>query len=168
MTTPVTNAYLTQNVNLFHEVMNKMLPDFGNDFLHTVLCWCGVVDDPEQLPMWTMFVVRKENGEYIGVTGLYELPHDKHSVWLGWFGVFEEYRGQNYGKSALELTEKIARDFDRYQTIMLYCSKDVIPFYKKQGYEVFCTVEDYLNIKPEVDKDNFDIEGQFVMSKDLF
>lgn len=66
--------------------------------------------------------VIKENVEYekyylvydanniIGITGLYsnEDIYETNSIWLGWFGVLEEYRNKGYGKRILLDTIKMA------------------------------------------------------------
>lgn len=71
------------------------------------------------------FIARDENnGEIIGVTGLYTRTIDPSNVvWLGWYGVFPQKRKQGFGEYILNWTMETAKK--RGFTVMrLYTSND--------------------------------------------
>lgn len=57
----------------------------------------------------TYWVAVERDGKTIGITGLYKDPHDKDTVWLGWFGVHPGYRRRGIGSTLLEFTIKEAK-----------------------------------------------------------
>ena len=85
----------------------------------------------------------EENGEIVGISGLYFYAVDPTSAWLGWFGILKEYRRLHLGSKALKIFEAMAVKLG-FKTARLYTDKfdnDIaINFYRSNGY----TEEDYL------------------------
>ncbi|MDO5110284.1 MAG: GNAT family N-acetyltransferase [Erysipelotrichaceae bacterium] len=85
-----------------------------------------------------------EDGECVGVTGLYWYPEDPDSAWLGWFGIREEYRRRHLGTLALKRFEEMAAK-QGFRYARLYTGADdneaAITFYRACGY--IC--EPYMN-----------------------
>lgn len=77
----------------------------------------------------------------IGVTGLYSIEdiEQTNSIWLGWFGIVEEYRKHGYGAEVLmktiEIAKKFAKKYSAIKYLRLYTSSKLnekaIPFYRK-------------------------------------
>lgn len=91
------------------------------------------------------YLIFDENtGEYIGISGLYALPSDPDSAWLGWFGILSEHRRKHYGSEALRIFEDDARKLG-YRYCRLYADRfdndATLLFYEKNGY----TFEEYSN-----------------------
>jgi len=67
-----------------------------------------------QLPYLSYYLVYKGK-KLIGITGLYSFEDvkDTNSLWLGWFGIKEEYRNKGLGTQTLLQTIKLARKFSK-------------------------------------------------------
>ena len=83
----------------------------------------------------------------IGITGLYVLDEFPDTIWLGWYGVLEEYRGMGFGKQILLDSIDFAKQTDKkwfrlYSTE--YYDKVAIKLYKKvmQIYEYYNNPDD--------------------------
>lgn len=63
------------------------------------------------------YYLAKENGKYIGITGLYN--YNLEEVWLGWFGILSNYRNKGYGTELLRKTVDLATSLN-FKTIRLY------------------------------------------------
>ena len=85
-----------------------------------------------------------EGGACVGVTGLYSLPEDPDSAWLGWFGIREGHRRKHLGSAVLKKFEEMAAA-KGYRFVRLYTdavdNDAAIAFYKANGY----TCEPYEN-----------------------
>ena len=83
------------------------------------------------------FWLIKKDGQYIGTAGIYYLPEDKESAWLGWFGVLPEFRRQGIGSIAIKHFEKVARERG-FRYTRLYTNRDdnetAKSFYRSHGY----------------------------------
>ena len=75
-------------------------------------------------PYWLVY----NNDSLIGISGLYEYPElgEPKTVWLGWYGILDQFRGNGYGKEILLKTIKIAKE-KGYETLRLYTSKKLCP-----------------------------------------
>ena len=64
---------------------------------------------------WQNYYLVYEENKVIGITGLYcfENINETNSIWLGWFGVLEEYRRKGYGKEILIETINISKEFSK-------------------------------------------------------
>lgn len=91
----------------------------------------------------------------VGISGLYWYKTDKDNVWLGFFGIKEEYRRLKYGNRSLKLTEEYAKKLG-YKFMRLFTDKldnyIAINFYINNGY----TFEDY-NSNEEILKNEFNV-----------
>lgn len=67
-------------------------------------------EDPDGIePSQTAFYLARSNLGYVGLTGHYQYFAPPGEVWLGWFGLIPEVRGQGWGKVLLSLTLDILR-----------------------------------------------------------
>lgn len=93
------------------------------------------------------FIVMDEGNE-IGITGIYPELDGKDTIWLGWFGVKEEYRSRGYGRQILLDTIEMCKK-SPYKYFRLYTSEKydnlAQPLYKK----IMQTVEPYNNPNDE-------------------
>lgn len=94
------------------------------------------------------------NGEtLIGITGIYSFENieDANSLWLGWFGVAEEYRNKGFGTSILLKTIDMAKSFSlKYPAVKyfrLYTSTRENPLAIKLYRKHMDIEEKYLNEK---------------------
>ena len=76
-----------------------------------------------------------------GIIGLYCIPEDPDSAWLGWFGIREGFRRRHLGSAALKRFEDMAVSRE-YRFARLYTDA-AIAFYHANGY--IC--EPYLNLE---------------------
>lgn len=61
------------------------------------------------------------NDVIIGITGLYnECNYEDESIWLGWYGVLEEYRLHGFGKQILLDTIDMAKEEMRHNSKIKY------------------------------------------------
>ena len=102
------------------------------------------------------YLVYKED-VIIGVTGLYtETNFEDNSIWIGWYGVIDEYRLHGFGKQILLDTFNMAKEWaekePRIKYIRLYTSSrdnEIAQILYKQYMDI---CEEYNNI----DDINFD------------
>lgn len=59
------------------------------------------------------FIVYFDN-QPIGITGTYTEDFDLESIWLDWYGILPEYRGNGYGKIILLDTIRYCREFKQF------------------------------------------------------
>ena len=85
-----------------------------------------------------------EEGNCVGITGIYTYPEDPDSAWLGWFGIIREYRRRHLGSEALKRFEEMALSRG-FRFARLYTdarnNDTAIAFYRANGY----TSEPYRN-----------------------
>ena len=78
-----------------------------------------------------------EDGNYVGVTGIYSYPGDNENAWLGWFGIREPYRRKHLGSQVLKMFEDMALRKE-YRNTRLYTdavdNEAAIAFYTANGY----------------------------------
>lgn len=71
------------------------------------------------------YLVYKEN-VIIGITGLYMEDDCNDSIWIGWYGVLENYRLHGFGKQILldtfEMAKEWAKEIGNVSYIRLYTS----------------------------------------------
>lgn len=83
------------------------------------------------------YLIHETDIGYIGVTGLFSLPADTESAWLGWFGILEKYRRHHYGSIAMRLFEDQAKQLG-FKYCRVYTDRDdnevAINFYISNGY----------------------------------
>jgi len=70
------------------------------------------------------WVAINEAGEIVGTTGLYSVKKDIHeAIWLSWFCVNPNCRGQGIGKQLIEFSIDMARSYGK-KYLRLYTSDD--------------------------------------------
>lgn len=78
-----------------------------------------------------------EDGNCVGVTGIYFYPDDNDNAWLGWFGIREPYRRKHLGSQVLKMFENMALR-KGYRNTRLYTdavdNEAAIAFYTANGY----------------------------------
>ena len=71
----------------------------------------------------------------VGITGMYH--YDEDDVWLGWFGVLEEYRCHGYGREILNETINLTKELG-FKNMRLYTdfidNSTAIILYEKMGF----------------------------------
>lgn len=79
----------------------------------------------------------RQDGDCVGVIGLYDYVEDPGSAWLGWFGIREACRRKHYGSMAIKLFEEMAAARG-YRYARLYTdavnNDAAIAFYESNGY----------------------------------
>lgn len=64
------------------------------------------------------FIVYFDN-QPIGITGTYIEDFDSESIWLDWYGILPEYRGNGYGKTILLDTICYCQNFNDFSYLRL-------------------------------------------------
>jgi ribosomal protein S18 acetylase RimI-like enzyme len=89
----------TRNIELFIPILSEI--DFGDQFLLSMLHWCGIGQRATPLEYWQVFLIRSKQ-ETVGVSGLYRQPGmAAHVCWLGWFAIRPQYRRRGFGSAAI-------------------------------------------------------------------
>ena len=83
------------------------------------------------------WVAKNEKGEICGTTGLYTCCKDEEeAVWLSWFCVAPEARGQGIGKRLIEFSIKKAKEQNK-KYLRLYTSTDPVEESAQVLYEKY-------------------------------
>ena len=87
------------------------------------------------------YFIAYHNDAPIGVIGLYSVEdiEETNSIWLGWFGIKEEYRNRGCGTEVLlktiEMAKEFAKKYPAIKYLRLYTSSKLnekaIPLYRK-------------------------------------
>jgi RimJ/RimL family protein N-acetyltransferase len=89
----------TNEIELFLPLMREI--DFGDEFLLSMLHWCGIGKRATPLEYWQVFLVRAQS-KIVGVSGLYRQPGmPSHVCWLGWFAIRPQFRRRGFGSAAI-------------------------------------------------------------------
>lgn len=124
-----------ENMNTAIKIQNTLFPNYKAD-INYIEFVNGITNN-------LYYIVKKQNEE-LGIYGLYEVPSDSSSAWLGWFGVLEKFRKKGYGREIINHFENEARE-KGYKFARFYTDKEdndaAISFYTKLGY----SFEDYSN-----------------------
>src|ERR1700730_794598 len=89
----------TRNIEMFIPILREI--DFGDQFLLSMLHWCGIGQRPTPLEYWQVFLVASKQ-EIVGVSGLYRQPGMPAQLcWLGWFGIRPRFRRRGFGSAAI-------------------------------------------------------------------
>lgn len=87
----------------------------------------------------------------IGITGIYNYDNFKeNTIWLGWFGILEEYRNKGYGRQALLDTIEMARKLTNKHPLLYFR----IYTYKKANHLAQPMYQKYLDLKEEYTNKN--------------
>lgn len=109
----------TNNLILATRVQYKIFP---NEIAYA--CYKESIEDNHR--HFKYYLVYKEN-VIIGITGLYANNNfEDNSIWLGWYGVIDEYRLHGFGKQILFDTFNMAKEWaekePRIKYLRLYTS----------------------------------------------
>lgn len=106
----------TKNIKKFKSILEDMVDVWEYEHYPYILTWCGILDNnlynnTEEVKVedyWEVWLLQK-NKEVIGITGLYSLGQ-VDELWLGWFGLVPDARGQKLGKKLLKFSERKAKE----------------------------------------------------------
>ena len=99
-TEQVVELVSTRHIEMFIPILREI--DFGDQFLLSMLHWCGIGQRSTPLDYWQVFLVQSEK-EVVGVSGLYRQPGmPVHLCWLGWFAIRPQFRRRGLGSSAID------------------------------------------------------------------
>lgn len=109
-----------------------------------------------------------DNDDIVGITGLYsnEDFNEINSIWLGWFGVLNEFRRKGYGQQILIDTINMAKDLAKKYPIKyfrLYTSEKDDSIAQPLYYKIM-DIKEYYNNVNDVNYDNTCV----IFSKSLF
>ena len=128
--------FSTKEIELFLPLMREI--DFGDEFLLSMLHWCGIGRRSKPLEYWQVFLVRSQN-ETVGVSGLYRQPGMSPDLcWLGWFAIRPKLRRRGLGSAAIDSLVSHARTIN-CREIWVYTGADdhiARDFYISLGFEV--------------------------------
>jgi hypothetical protein len=81
----VVELVTTRNIDMFIPILREI--DFGDQFLLSMLHWCGIGQRGTPLEYWQVFLIRSKQ-EIVGVSGLYRQTGTPiYLCWLGWFAI---------------------------------------------------------------------------------
>ncbi|WP_421384894.1 GNAT family N-acetyltransferase [Bacillus salacetis] len=101
----------------------------------------GHISDQVKTPLMNeSIIIRNEKEEIVGgITATLFWGH----CHIDFLWVDDRYRGEGYGKELLGKMEELAKEKGCYLIILDTFSFQAPEFYKKQGFEVIGTVEDF-------------------------
>lgn len=116
-----------ENLELIKDIQNKIFPDNSYSKGFDLLLEKGPEADGNIFQ--TYFIVYKDT-EAVGMFGLYIPFHvEEHkSIWLGWYGIFDQFKGKGIGKQILlDAIEKSKEYKDLYgiKYFRLYTDENV-------------------------------------------
>ena len=160
----------TRDIYEYGKIVSSLLPDFGIIFCQTIMEWCKVI------PLitcnrnyWEWYLVYY-NDKVIGCCGLYSLSDSTDELWLSWFGLLPEYRGNKIGDKMLDFLYSLARTVN-CKIVRSYVDKSGGPlkFYKRNGFIITGTVREFLdkNKLKEIDGNEFEDMNDFVIEKNI-
>ena len=161
----------SKNINDYRPLLNSLTNDFGTAFCHTILVWCGLIDDPDiNTQFWELYLI-EFNGVVVGICGLYTIsPHNKKEMWLGWLGLIPELRNQQLGNQILDFLYGIA-NLNGCEIIRTYVDKDLAPinFYLRAGFLYDGTVKQFLEKtdRKQIDGSEFESLDNIIIYKKL-
>ncbi|MBN1545105.1 MAG: GNAT family N-acetyltransferase [Syntrophaceae bacterium] len=95
------------------------------------------------------YTLKNRGNHLLGLLGLHHYEWGPHeNVWLAWFGICQELRGQGIGKNLINFAEEFAYDRGyRKLFIETYSGpvfKDARVFYEKSGFRQAGTIANYM------------------------
>jgi len=164
---------VSRDIRDFVQILKPFSEDFGPIFYQTILVWTKIIssDNAQNDKLWDVWIV-KLGRKPIGICGLYTLQGavDTSELWLGWFGIVPELRNLGLGKNVMQHLYKYAKKFG-CKRIFSYVDKEGAPlnFYKREGFEVIGTVEEYCKSKglSNIDGEDFEDKNDWVIRKEI-
>jgi ribosomal protein S18 acetylase RimI-like enzyme len=143
----------TKEIELFLPLMREI--DFGDEFLLSMLHWCGIGKRSRPLEYWQVFLLRAES-QIVGVSGLYRQPGmPSHVCWLGWLAIRPKFRRRGFGTAAIYHLCHAARSAGSTELWVYTGFHDDVArnFYISLGFEVLGPASDYAPRKTMDDSD---------------
>jgi ribosomal protein S18 acetylase RimI-like enzyme len=143
----------TRNIEMFIPILREI--DFGDQFLLSMLHWCGIGQRSTPLEYWQVFLVQSRQ-EIVGVSGLYRQPGmPADHCWLGWFAIRPQFRRQGFGSAAIRELCEAARNAAFKELWVFTGSNDDIAriFYIRLGFELLGPARDYAPARTMDDSD---------------
>ena len=104
------------------------------------------VDGPD---IWQQRIAYFEDDyplEPVGITGWYIWPpFNLNRIWLGWFGIRNQYKGKGYGKLLLNQTMNVIKNEYTEMKELFVFTDDADGFYQKCGFEKLGRIEDLID-----------------------
>lgn len=117
------------NIGLAREIQCLLFPDSD-----AAVNYIEAVEHVSGYEYWLVQV----DGEYVGISGIYSLPVDPDSAWLGWFGILPQFRRMGLGSRVIRAFEDVARErgflYARLYTGR-YDNEVAKAFYRANGYQ---------------------------------
>ena len=158
----------SRDIKDYSSILEGLTNVFEYDYWHAILCWCKIIETTQKdNKFWEVWIIKHKN-KTIGICGLYSLyEHSTEELWLGWFGILEEYRDKGLGKLALDDMIKKAKNL-KCKTLCTYVDKDKkpVPFYERNGFKVICRVNKYVK-KHKLSMYDFSGKKDFVLKNKL-
>lgn len=140
----------SKNIYDYSEIMKNLKDDLGNELLWDILVWCGIINiDFDKNNLWEIFIIKNATHN-IGISGLFTMNPSKDEIWLGWFGVYRQFRNNGLGSSVLDFLIKSARERG-YKKMMVYTQNNnkATSLYLRKNFIKLSIVETYINVHPE-------------------
>ena len=174
---PEIDCTISRNIKHFVPVLEDLKDALGLPFVWAIMSWCQIAPDADNRYWNVSLVWDKKDDTLVGGCGLYSLAEAREpqldELWLGWLGVISEHRCKGYGSAILAQLEASAKSVG-CKKLLAYIDNEsvmkdprVIEFYFKNGYYSIGSVKSYLNNHPEVKREDFINENDFVIEKDL-
>lgn len=135
----------TQDVHEYRDIFEGFQSTFGEKHWWAILAYCNVIVGRDDA-FWRQYLIQDEELNTIGTCGLFSMrPDNNEELWLGWFGILKDFRHQNYATEALFKMKELALSL-KCKRLLLYTDAKTGPieFYKKQGFSVIGTVEEFI------------------------
>jgi GNAT superfamily N-acetyltransferase len=132
----------TKDIERFIPIMREI--DFGDQFLLSVLHWCGVGKRPTPLEYWKVFLLQSDE-EIVGISGLYrQSGMPSHVCWLGWFAIRPRFRRRGLGSAAIHRLFDAAGSATCKELLVYTGSQDHVArsFYMSLGFELLGPARD--------------------------
>ena len=117
------------NIGLAREIQRLLFPDSD-----AAVNYLEAVENVSGYEYWLV----EEEGEFVGISGIYSLPVDPDSAWLGWFGILPKFRRMGLGSRVIRAFEDVARErgflYARLYTGR-YDNEVAKAFYRANGYQ---------------------------------
>jgi GNAT superfamily N-acetyltransferase len=143
----VVELVTTRNIDMFIPILREI--DFGDQFLLSMLHWCGIGPRATPLEYWQVFLIRSKQ-EIVGVPGLYrQTGMPVYLCWLGWFAIRPQFRRRGFGSAAIRSLASHAlmincREIWVYTSAGDHIARD---FYLSLDFELIGSACEYANGK---------------------
>jgi len=140
----------TQDVHEYRDILEGFQSTFGERHWWAILAYCNVILGRDNT-LWLQYLIQDEEFNTIGTCGLFSMhPDNNEELWLGWLGILEDFRHQNYATEALFKMKELALSL-KCKRLMLYTDAKTGPteFYKKQGFSVVGTVKEFIESRKD-------------------